>query len=85
MKGIDLTRGDLPTSGGDEFETATRSEMYRLKRQKSAEAVVPRPIGERAEQQRFRELERNERNIRKAEHRVWTRGLHAGSRGGTPR
>jgi hypothetical protein len=43
-----------------------------MNRQKSAEAVVPRTVGERAEQQRFWELERNARDTKKAEYFMWT-------------
>jgi len=39
----------------------------RLNRQKSAEAIVSRPVGRRAEQQRFWKLERFEGNTKKAE------------------
>jgi hypothetical protein len=85
MKVIVLTRGDLSISGRDEFEAATRAAMYRLNRQKSAEAIVPRGVGGRAEQQRFWELEEKARNTKKAEHCMWTCRLNGRSRGGTPR
>jgi hypothetical protein len=62
MKAIVLTRGGLPESyGGNPCSDA------RLSWQKSAEAVVPRLVGERAEQQRFCKLEGFERDAKKAD------------------
>ena len=46
--------------------------MAAVREQESAEAVVPRTGGERAEQQRFWELEGNARDTKKAEHFVGT-------------
>ena len=67
MKVIVLTRGGLPVGCGDEFRSSNPYSDVRLNWQKSAEAIVPREVGGRAEQQRFRRLEGFERNAKKAD------------------
>jgi len=44
----------------------------RLNWQKSAEAIVSRQVGRRAEQQRFWRLEGFERDAKKADNFMWT-------------
>ena len=64
MKVIVLTRGGLPVVS---LAAITPYRDVRLGRQKSAEAIVPRRVGGRAEQQRFWRLGRFERDAKKAD------------------
>ena len=52
---------------GMNFPSGNPYSNVRLNWQKSAEAIVPRQVGGRAEQQRFWKLERFERNAKKAD------------------